>query len=219
MTHRTLFRFSWNPILPAVAAAVLVLAGCQAMFTYSPLSSFQRPPSSLTPAQRITYAQDALASGNTASMKAAYDAIKNDTSADAQYLAAQLGIELSGVPDVLLKIASDPTTVTTELNGISSFIAANNLDPSYMVFAASQLAEAQAGGITLTETDMAMGAMGILLAGAQGAGWDITTLGGTASQTNAIAFLAPAVAQVASLPSGDPMKDFITQLNTYITGI
>jgi hypothetical protein len=219
VTHRALFRCPWNPALLAAAAAALLLGGCQAMFTYSPLSGLQRPPSSMTPEQRITYAQNALASGNTTAMKTAYDAIKNDTSAEAQYVTAQLGIELSGIPEVLLKIASDPNTVTTQLDAISAFIAANNLDPTYLVFAASQLSEAQAGGITLTETDMAMGAMGILLGGAQGASWDITTLHGTAFQTNAIAFLAPAVAQVASLPSGDPMKDFITQLNTYITGI
>jgi hypothetical protein len=219
VTHRALFRFSWSPVLLAAAAAALVLGGCQAMFTYSPLSGFQRPPSSMTPAQRLTYAQDALASGNTASMKAAYDAIKNDPGADAQYVAAQLGIELSGIPDVLLKIASDPSSATTELTSIDSFIASHNLDPSYIVAAAGQLAAAQAGGKTLTNMDMAMGAVGLLLGGAQSTNgnWDISVMGGTASQTAALAFLAPAVADVASLPSGDPMKDFITQLNAFVT--
>jgi hypothetical protein len=218
MRFRAVLRRS---ITLSVLGAALLLAACQAMFTYSPLSGLQRPPSSMTPAQRLTYAHDALASGDQTAMKNAYDAIKNDTSADAQYLSAQLGIELSGIPDVLVKIASDPTVsnVDTQLGGISNFVATNNLDPTYMVAAAAQLAAAQAAGATLTDSDMAMGAMGILLQGAQGAAWDITTLHGTASQTNAIAFLAPAVTQVASLPSGDPMKDFITQLNTYITNI
>ncbi len=210
---------SRHTLLVLLSAAVLAFGGCQAMFTYSPLSGLQRPPSSMTPAQRLTYAQDALASGDTAAMKSAYDAIKNDTSADAQYTASELGIEISGVPTLLIKVASDPSTVTTQLNTISTFIADNNLDPTYIVAAAGQLSAAQAGGVTLTDMDMAMGAMGILLGGARGANWDITTLTGTQAKTDAIAFLAPAVANVASLPSGDFMKDFITQLNTYINSI
>jgi hypothetical protein len=200
-------------------ASLIVLGGCQAIFTYSPFSGLRRPPSSMTPAQRLTYAQDALASGDAAAMKSAYDAIKNDSGSDAQYTAAQLGIELSGVPTVLREIASDPSTVTTQLNTISAFIAAHNLDPTYMVAAAAQLSAAQAAGATLTEMDMAMGAMGILLGGAQGAAWDVTTLHGTAAQASSLAFLAPAVMQVASLPAGDPLKDFITQLNSYIGSI
>ena len=190
------------------------------MFTYTPLSGLQRPPSSMTPAQRLTYAQDALASGNTADMKAAYDAIKNDSGASAQYTTAQLGIELSGVPNVLLQIASDPSSASTQLDDVWSFIQTNNLDPTYMVAASTQLSAAQSAGASLTETDMAMGAIGCLLGGAQNTAphpWDVSQMGGTQAQTDAIAFLAPAVAQVASLPSGDPMREFITQLNTYIT--
>ncbi len=83
---------SRHTLLVLLAAALAALVGCQAMFTYSPLKGLQRPPSSMTPAQRLTYAQDALASGDTAAMTAAYQAIMNDPSADAQYTVAQLGI-------------------------------------------------------------------------------------------------------------------------------
>jgi hypothetical protein len=210
---------SRQTLLALLSAAVLVFGGCQAIFTYSPLTGLQTPPSSMPPAQRLTYAQDALASGDPAAMKTAYDAIKNDTSADAQYTTAQLGIELSGVPTLLVKVAGDPSTMSAQLNTISTFIADHNLDPSYMVAAAAQLALASAMGVQLTNMDRAMGAMGILLGGAGGPAWDTTTLHGAPAQAAALAFLAPAVAAVASLPAGDSMKNFITQLNTYIGSI
>ena len=74
--------------LALLCAAVLVFGGCQAIFTYSPLTGLQTPPSSMTPAQRLTYAQDALASGDQSAMLKAYDAIKNDTGAQSQYITA-----------------------------------------------------------------------------------------------------------------------------------
>jgi hypothetical protein len=72
--------------------------------------------------------------------------------------------------------------------------------------------------------DYAMGAMGILLGGEQSlyGDWDVSNIvaggdpGGPAVKAAAVAFLAAAVANVASLPSGDSLKDFITQLDGYI---
>jgi hypothetical protein len=209
-----------HTLLVLLSAAVLAFGGCQAMFTYSPLSGLQRPPSSMTPAQRLTYAQDALASGDTAAMKSAYDAIKNDTSAGAQYTAAQLGIELSGVPTLLVKVASDPSTVTAQLNTINTFITDNNLDPNFMVAAAAQLSAAKAAGAVLSDMDCAMGAMGIILGETTGpvnGNWTLTGLGLGGPGKPPVLFLQPAVADVASLPSGDPLKDFINQLNGYIS--
>ncbi len=214
---------SWrsrHTLLVLLSAAVLVSSGCQAIFTYSPLSGLQQSPSNMTPAQRLTYAKDALASGDTAAMKTAYDAIKNDTSADAQYTTAQLGIELSGVPTLLVKVASDPSTVTAQLDTINAFITANNLDPSYMVAAAAQLQAAKAAGATLSDMDYAMGAMGIILGETNGpvnGNWTLTGLGLGGALKPPATFLQPAVADVASLPSGDPMGDFITNLNGYLS--
>jgi hypothetical protein len=202
-------------------STVLVLCGCQAIFTYSPLSGLKRDPATMTPAQRITYAQDALASGDPAAMKAAYEAIKNDTSSTAQYTAAQLGIELSGIPTVLREIASNPSSVTTQLNTISAFIASHNLDPNYMVAAAAQLAAAEAAGATLTTMDYAMETMGQLL-GLTGGTWNISGLPpgtGAAMVANPASPISKALANVSSLPSGDPLKDFITQLSSYVGGI
>jgi hypothetical protein len=200
--------------LLSIAAAVLLFGGCQAIFTYSPLSGLQQSPADMTPSQRLTYAQDALASGDQAAMKSAYDAIKNDSGADAQYTTAQLGIELSGVPTVLREIAADSSTITTQLNTIASFIASHGLSPAYMVAAYGQLNAAKAAGATLTDMDYAMGTMGLIFSRSP-ANWDITaSSAGTrgAAQT----YLAPAVTDVASLPSGDPLRTFIEDLNTYI---
>ena len=214
---------SWmsrHTLLVLFSAAVLALGGCQAIFTYSPLSGLQQSPSSMTPAQRLTYAQDALASGNTAAMKTAYDAIVNDTSAAAQYTAAQLGIELSGVPTVLRDAAGNTSNLTNDLDTINTFITAHNLDPNYMVAAAAQLSAAKAAGATLSDMDCAMGAMGIILGETTGpvnGNWTLTGHGLGGPLTPPVTFLQPAVTDVASLPSGDPLKDFINQLNTYIS--
>ena len=200
-------------------AAVLLFGGCQAIFTWSPLSGLQQNPSDMTPAQRLTYAQDALASGDKDTMKTAYDAIKDDTSADAQYTAAQLGIELSGVPQVLRDIATDTSTVNHQLNTINDYITAHHLDPTYMVAAVPQLEAAAAAGIALTNTDHAMGAMGLLLGGAMSSRGDWNVVAGNPEKGDALTFLQPAVDDVSSLSSDDPQRQFIESLHDFIAGL
>jgi hypothetical protein len=212
---------SWrsrHTLLVLLFAAVLAFGGCQAIFTYSPLAGLQRPPSSMTPAQRLTYAKDALASGDTAAMKSAYDAIINDPGVDAQYTAAQLGIELSGIPTVLRDSASDTSNLTNDLNTIDAFIAAHNLDPTYMVTAAAQLAAAASAGQPLTTMDYAMASMGTLLGIEQTAhgDWNVTHVPPGSGVSVADGTLAPAVANVASLPAGDSLRTFIEDLDHYL---
>ena len=196
-----------------VVAGILLLAGCEAMFTYTPLAAFQRPPSSLGPEARLTWAQDALASGDAAAMKTAYDAIKNDPGAEAEYTAAQLGIELSGVPSLLLEVVSDPSGITADLNNIDGFITAHNLDPSYLVAAAAKL-QAADPDVELTATDYALGALGLLLGSAQtiNGNWDITDP--AVNTAPAIAFFSAAVGSVASLSPSDPLRTFVERFQT-----
>ncbi len=215
MTERSSLRTPVRPVLFFLGlAAVLLFGGCQAIFTYSPLSGLQQSPSDMTPAQRLTYAQDALASGDQSAMLKAYNAIKNDTGAQSQYITAQLGIELSGVPTVLRAIAADPTmtNTTNQLNNISAFIAANNLSPAYMVAAYVQFNAAQAAGATLTTMDIAMASMGLVLGDVPAAkNWDVTQANagtGAAAQ----AYLLPAYNDPSL--SGD-LKTFIDNLYTY----
>ena len=198
--------------------APLLASGCQQIFTYSPLTFLQRPPATLPPEARLTYAEDALASGDKDAMKTAYDAIKDDTGTDASYTTAQLGIELSGVPTLLLKVATDTSAVTSDLDNISGFISDNGLDPAYLVDAASRL-QAVDASVDLTPTDYAMGALGLLLGQAQNTTppWDITNP--SVDTTPAIDFFAKAVDGAASLPDSDPLKAFISSFDTYLTGL
>ena len=83
-----------------VFSVLIVLIGCQAVFTFSPVSFLQRDPSKLSLDQKKTYAEDALASGDSDAMLAAYNAIKDDatgsTDGELNLLAAKLAMELSG---------------------------------------------------------------------------------------------------------------------------
>jgi len=195
----------------------MLMAGCQAIFTFSPLSGLQRDPSTMSPEQRLTYAQDALASGDAAAMKKAYDALKNDTGGPAQYTTAQLGIELSGVPTVFRDLANNPGNVTAQLSVLDSFIAAHNLQPPLMVAAAAQLANAAAAGVTLTTMDYIMGSMGMMLgyAFASGGTWDVKPA--TVSHANAViakTFLD--LANTGSLASNDPLLTLFQNYDTYL---
>jgi hypothetical protein len=200
-----------------VPALVTLLVGCQAIFTFSPLSGLKRDPSTMSPEQRLTYAQDALASGDPAAMQKAYDAIKNDTGGPAQYTTAQLGIELSGVPTVFRDLANNPGNVSAQLGTLNAYIAAHNLDPALMVAAAGQLVNAAAAGVTLTTMDYIMGSMGMMLGYAYAATttWNVSPA--TVSHANAViakTFLD--LANVGSLASNDPLLTLFQNYDTYL---
>ena len=171
----------------------------------------------MSPAQRLTYAQDALASGDTAAMQKAYDAIKNDPGGPAQYATAQLGIELSGVPTVFRDLANNPGNVSAQLSVLDSFIAAHNLQPALMVAAAPQLVNAAAAGIALTTMDYIMGSMGMMLgyAFASSGTWNVAPA--TVSHANAViakTFLD--LANVGSLAANDPLLTLFQDYDTYL---
>ena len=86
------------PVSLLILLVLMTLAGCQDIFTYTPLKGLQRDPSTLSASQRLVYAQEALASGDKEAMQAAYNAIKNDTSPDAVHLTAELGISFPVCP-------------------------------------------------------------------------------------------------------------------------
>ena len=200
-----------------VPVLVTLLVGCQAIFTFSPLSGLQRDPSTLSPAQRLTYAQDALASGDPAAMQKAYDALKNDTSGPAQYTTAQLGIELSGVPTVFRDLANNPGNVSAQLGTLNAYIVAHNLDPALMVAASAQLVNAAAAGVTLTTMDYIMGSMGMMLgyAYASTTTWDVSP----ASVSHANAVIAKTfldLANTSSLASNDPLLTLFQNYDTYL---
>lgn len=205
--------------LAAVAVAALALGGCQAIFTWSPVTALARSPASMSPEQQVAYGRDALASGDTAAMQAAYDQLKGQTgSADAQYLAGQLGVELSGFPQLFLDAINGAVTLDPGAAiDIPQFIADNGLTPELLIDAAAELQAAQALGADLGPMDYVMGAMGLALQAAQATtpAYDINAV----DLAPAITFLAPVVDEVATLPADDPLRQFIDSYDSYLQGI
>jgi hypothetical protein len=176
-----------------LVAGLLLLDGCEAIFTFSPFTGLQRDPSSLTPEQRLTYAQDALASGDLSAMQDALDAIKNDTSHPAVYTSAKLEIELSGLPALGVDVndTSNLDSVVGNATTVDGFLAAHpDLKPSLVIDAGERLKSLE-GDTPLTVTDRVVGAIGLALAASAGTDpiYDLTH----ADLTAAMEFLAPVV--------------------------
>ena len=205
--------------LMGAAAVLLVLCvGCQAVFTFSPMSFLQRDPSRLPLAQKMTYAENALASGDDQAMLAAYNAIKNDaggsSDGDLNLLAARLAMELSGVPDLINEALAGNIQLSTSGSpgDYSAFLAA--LDVSYLAEADGFYLDAQANGGELNSTDYLLGTICILAASA-GDPPDFTAPVTAPALTDATAFLD---AGINSLPPGDPaasaLQDFYDFIDT-----
>ncbi|MGA2973981.1 MAG: hypothetical protein ABSF77_01580 [Spirochaetia bacterium] len=213
-----------HPSLVAVTfllLAVLGLGGCEAIFTYTPLAGLQRPPSSLSAAEKLTYAQNALASGDKNAMLEAYDAIQNDSSPEAQYLAAQLGIEISGVPEFILKVASGAVSLPAsgDPSVITSFITDTaGVDPDYLIAAAAILSQTSAAD--LTTMDYVYGGLGMALDAAQqpDGTYDFTNIppDKQSELSDAKAFVQEAV---TAMSPDDPAYSFLSSYNTYMQAI
>jgi len=200
-------------------AALFSLAACQALFTYTPLTGLQRSPATMTPAQQITYAQDALASGDKAAMTTAYDAIKDDTSTTASYTAAQLAVEISGVPALLVKAISDPSFSSGGTADVTSFLAANpSIQPQFLVAAAQKLDSVPKAD--LTPMDFVYGGLGLVLDAATQTDGSInfSSLDSTkmaTAQTFINYALDPANSVITSVSSTDPLYALLS----YVQGL
>jgi hypothetical protein len=206
--------------LTAAALLIWYLAGCQQVFTYSPLGFLQRPLSSLSTAQQISFGEDALASGDPEQMAAALAALQGTNTVGAQYLASQLGVTLSNVPNVVLGVVQGTITVPTTIDAtsISTFISQNNIDPSALIQAAANLQNAQELGQTLSPLDYAMGALGIALQGAQQP--DGTLNFDPASVAAAQTFAQQGLAALPpDLPVTDPTYQLLSGLQTNLPGL
>jgi hypothetical protein len=207
------------------AVAVLALTGCEQMFTYTPVAFLQTPASAMTPAQQVAFGQDALASGDKTKMAEAYTALSANTgSADAQYTAAQLGVELSGVPELVLDIAGGSVTMPAsgDSAALTDFITAHNLDPDILIAAAANLENAQTLGQTLAPIDYVMGGLGLALDAAQQP--DGTFNFGAldaAKQTETIDFITQTAVTdlLSTLPPTDPTYQILQGFQDYINSI
>jgi len=129
---------------------LIAMTGCQDIFTYSVLAPLATSPADMTTAQLESYAEGALSSGDSAAMKAAYDALAASlpddvaTNPDLCLLATDLAIGGSGIPNavtgalsLVTSIPADPTpeetaaleTAITNLIGeIDTTILADSVD-------------------------------------------------------------------------------------------
>lgn len=172
-THKQWYTLRWMIIL-AVLPAMLMLSGCEQIFTYSPLTWAQRDPANLSTEGKIAYATGALSS-DTATMQSAFDAIVDIDDPDVQYLASQLAVGASGINDAIdnmvtaLDAGVDPATIDA-----ADILA--DLDQTYLQGAGSTLAAAEAGGVTVSDTDYILAAASLVLSSAITGGGDQAAL-------------------------------------------
>jgi len=192
-----------------VLLLLLILAGCQAIFTYSPLSFLQRDPANLPLDQKIAWAENALASGDPEAMATAYDAIKDESGVD--YLAANLALELSGVPQLLFEVMEGDVAIDNQID-LENFL--QQLDSSYLSAAGDHYNDTLSNDPdSLTGTDYILGAASLLFkatelnGGSMGVGIDTT---------EATAFAA---AGLGTMSVDDPAYEYMNDLNTFIAGL
>jgi len=199
-----------------MAALLAALLGCQAVFTFSPLSILQRDPSALTPAQQMKYAEDALASGDADAILSAYNALQADaagsTDAGLNLLAAHLAMELSGVPGLLNGvIAGDIDFSAPDLGKFDDLL--EGLDTFYLVDASSFYQGANDNNGDLDSTDYLLGAACILFAGTDG---EQVSTADLVAKGDARDFLQDGI---DALPDGDPAADLLSGFQSFVDGL
>ena len=112
--------------MTALFGLILLLNGCEAVFTWSPFEALQRDPANLSPDQQEQYAQDVLASGDTDAMAEAYELIaalleENPEDGELNLLAVDLAVGASGVGDIVSSLDpndenADPDAILEGLN-------------------------------------------------------------------------------------------------------
>lgn len=96
----------------AVVGMILLLAlsGCEGFFTSNAFGGLQRDPADMDAAELEVFAADALASGDTATIKSTFDALK--TAAGSSPTASQtstlveLGVAATGIPELVTSLAT-----------------------------------------------------------------------------------------------------------------
>jgi len=188
---------------------LLLSAGCQAIFTSSPLSFLQRDPANLPLDQKITWAENALASGDPEAMATAYNAIKDESGVD--YLAANLALELSGVPQLLFEVIGGDVAIDNQAD-LENFL--QQLDSSYISAAGGHYNDTLANDpASLTGTDYILGAASLLFKAAE---LNSGSMGAGIVTTDAAAFAA---AGLGTMSVDDPAYEYMDQLNTFIAGL
>jgi hypothetical protein len=219
-------RYSIQPLLFA-CSVLLILSGCEQFFTYCPIAFLERPVSEMTEEQQIKYGEDALASGDREKMKDAYEELsQNETSGDAQYVAAQLAVELSGISEYILATMDPesglPLDITDDADLFLDFVEENGLHPEFLALAAENLIAAQELGETLGPMDYLMGSLGLVIGAAIQSDGELDFTAMDADKLDeAEDFITQAAAAdlIDSLPDSDPMKALLSEIRDYVVGL
>lgn len=163
----------------AATASVLLLIGCEQLFSTNVFSGLERDPSKLSFEQQIVYARNAVASGDRKIQAKAYDALaksladKNNQDPELNSLAINLAIGASGMADLL----TDFLTLLYDGSFSSSADAAasldgklSTLDYAYIDSAAAQIAAMKANGGTPSEQQYLLALTGLVMKAGAAAG-------------------------------------------------
>jgi hypothetical protein len=211
--------------LPAIAivlvCAITLLEGCQQVFTTSLLMSFRRNPQDMSLEEKMTYAQEALSSGDASAMKAAFDALKDAQSGEAQYLCAELAVELSGAPNFVWALAMDTASLYTgSMTELEGYVSEYHIDLNLLIDAADRFQTALGKGMELQPLDYLYGSLGLLFESARKP--DGTFDYGNPSAldlSKSIEFIDEGLATLSSRPSGDGTVAFLSTFSDYLKSL
>ncbi|MGC9311519.1 MAG: hypothetical protein ACP5IA_02410 [Sediminispirochaetaceae bacterium] len=147
-----------------VVLLVLLLGSCEQMFTFSPLSWAQRDPANLSDAQKIAYAEGVLGSGDADAMADAYNAIKDSSDPDVQYLASQLAVGASGLNEAVQDALADFDAIESGSSSINDYL--NTINDTMLQNAVDSMALADGDSDTkqeITQEDYLVTAAAILI--------------------------------------------------------
>ncbi|MFP4382786.1 MAG: hypothetical protein ACLFST_09975 [Spirochaetia bacterium] len=172
---------------------LVVLSGCEQVFTFSPLSGLKRDPANLSDDQKREYAKDALESSDDEAAKEAFELLKDSEDPEDQSLAVDLAIEASGVTDAILTLltetdSSDPDALLETVNASLEDLDLDILSESADILTALGDAE---GGEPTVEQYVLTGA-GLVLLAAQDAGGVENLTGDSAQEQQAEELLTDA---------------------------
>ena len=205
-----------------IGAVLLVLSGCQALFTTSLFSFAQRDVDNLPLEQQVTYAEQALAGGDAGAMADAFAALADEavTGDDPEitYLTAQLAMELSGAPDLAFQVMDGTIDFTGSPNAALEELM-GSVDGDYVSAAADLFWLMGDNGDLglLTATDLLLGTGCLLFQAVDANGGDVDTLDSTMVQDSldfATAGLFVLAAQGGG--PGDADYDMLQELADYL---
>lgn len=184
---------------------IAAFSSCEALFSTNLLSGAQRDPSSLSQEQKVTYAQDALASGDEASMKKAYDALSGTTDNSLKPLVAELALGAAGVTGAMTSAMSDfisgntPSDFESAIGGVLAQFS--SVDLGLISSASALISQSEAAGTVPTADQYFVIGVGLLVSAAKQ--WtDLSQPITTCTPADLTAFGAPAAPALSALNSG-----------------